>query len=134
MSYLPNTNNATPEGAILLLESAYNLKNLDKVFELIDFRSEAEIMIKNVLPKVAGNEEIISETATALKLSLEKNLIDNGWPTFDSSNIVFESEYVSKDLLIVTKIVLEDNVKRFVDRLYVKKQPDNTYKVSGSVS
>ena len=131
MSNFIKEDNSTPEGAILLLESAYNLKNINAVFELIDFYCEAEILIKKLMPEFGGNQEIISETATALKLSLEKSLIENGWPQFDNSKIDFETESVSEDLVIVTKISNVSRDRTVVDRLYVKMQPDFTFKVAG---
>jgi hypothetical protein len=129
-----NKDRSTPEAAILSLEFAYNSKNLNAVFDLIDFYSEAEIMVKKLMPKLSNEKIVISETATALKLSLEKNLIEKGWPQFNNSNIVFEKEIVSKDLLIVTKILVQSTKRIAIEKLYVKKQHDNTYKVAGLIS
>ncbi|KAA9040825.1 hypothetical protein FW778_01935 [Ginsengibacter hankyongi] len=125
---------STPEAAILSLESAYNSKNLGAVFELIDFYCEAEIMVKKLMPKLSNEKTVISETATALRLSLQNNLIENGWPQFDNSNIVFEKQVVSQDLFIVTKILIQATGRTVIDKLYVKKQLDNTYKVAGLIS
>ena len=129
-----NEDRSTPEAAILSLESAYNSKNLSAVFGLIDFYSEAEIMVKKLMPNLNNEKTVISETAAALKLSLEKNVIENGWPRFDNSNIVFEKEIVSQDLFIVSKILIQATGRNVIDKLYVKRQPDNTYKVAGLIS
>ena len=129
-----NEDRSTPEAAILSLESAYNSKNLSAVFGLIDFYSEAEIMVKKLMPNLSNEKTVISETAAALKLSLEKNLIENGWPRFDNSNIAFEKEIVSQDLFIVSKILIQTTGRNVIDKLYVKRQPDNTYKVAGLIS
>jgi hypothetical protein len=91
-------------------------------------------MVKKLMPKLSNEKIVISETATALKLSLEKNLIEKGWPQFNNSNIVFEKEIVSKDLLIVTKILVQSTKRIAIEKLYVKKQHDNTYKVAGLIS
>ena len=129
-----NEDRSTPEAAILSLESAYNSKNLSAVFGLIDFYSEAEIMVKKLMPNLSNEKTVISETAAALKLSLEKNVIENGWPRFDNSNIAFEKEIVSQDLFIVSKILIQATGRNVIDKLYVKRQPDNTYKVAGLIS
>jgi hypothetical protein len=129
-----NNDRSTPEAAILALESAYNSKNLTAVFELIDFYSEAEIMLKRIMPSLSSNKELISETATSLKLSLEKNLIENGWPEFDNSNVVFEKEIVSRDLFIVSKVLMESEKRIVIEKLNVKQQKDKSFKVAGLVS
>lgn len=128
-----NNDRSTPEAAILALESAYNSKNLTAVFELIDFYSEAEIMLKRIMPNMSSNKALISETATALKLSLEKNLFGNGWPEFNNSNVVFEKKIVSKDLYIVSKVLIESEKRIVIEKLNVKQQNDKSYKVAGLV-
>jgi len=129
-----NNDRSTPEAAILALESAYNSKNLTAVLELIDFYSEAEIMLKRIMPNLSSNKALISETATALKLSLEKNLIENGWPEFNNSNVVFEKKIASKGLFIVSKVLIESEKRIVIEKLYVKQQNDKSYKVAGLVS
>lgn len=129
-----NNNRSTPEAAVLALESAYNSKNLTAVFELIDFYSEAEIMLKRIMPNLSSNKVLISETATALRLSLEQNLIENGWPEFNNSNVVFEKKIVSKDLFIVSKVLIEYEKRIVIEMLNVKQQKDKSYKVAGLVS
>lgn len=123
----------TPEGAIIVLENAYDDKNLEAVYNAIDFYSEAERFIEQRMPKAAGDKKVIDEMVNVFKLSLEKMKLDNKWPTFKNVERAFtKKEIVSADLLILTEHLTLNGSPYATNKMYVKKQADNTWKVAGN--
>lgn len=125
--------NETPEGAIILLENAYDDKNLEAVYNLIDFHSEAERFIQQKMPNAAGDEKVVSEMVNVFKLSLEKMKLDNKWPIFKNVERAFtRKEIISDDLLLITESLTLNGSPYATNKMYVKKQADNTWKVAGN--
>lgn len=102
--FVPNLE--TPEGAILLLESAYDEKDLEKAMSCKDFNKEAELMLSKIGKGLEqGGAEIIKKTAEVLMLSYTKSLQENGMPNFKGIKRAFpERQKVSEDHLIITEI------------------------------
>lgn len=123
----------TPEGAIIILENAYDDKNLEAVYNSIDFHSEAERFIEQRMPKAAGDKKVIDEMVNVFKLSLEKMKLDNKWPSFKNVERAFtRKEVISPDLLILTENLTLNGAHYATNKMYVKKQVDNTWKVAGN--
>jgi uncharacterized protein YegJ (DUF2314 family) len=126
--------NKTPEGAILLLEDAYDQRSLEAVCNLIDFGSEAERFFKKNMPLVTPDEKMINDMIEVYKLSLEKMLGEkNGWPTFKNVERAFtKKEIISQDLQIITEHLTLNGSPFGTNKIYVKKRPDGTYIVAGN--
>ncbi|MBA3682609.1 MAG: DUF2314 domain-containing protein [Bacteroidetes bacterium] len=125
--------NTTPEGAIILLENAYDSRELQSVYNLIDFEHEASIMLKQTMPKFDGNPELIQQFVELLKVGLEKELVEKRWPTFKNVERAFiKKEIVSNELMILTEYLTLSGSPYATNKLFVKKRPDNTYIVAGN--
>lgn len=99
--FLPNFE--TPEGAILLLEEAYDENNIDKAISCKNFEKEAELMLKKTLT-IEFDQAIIETTAEALRLSFIKSLQEHGMPKFDGVKRAFKRQFLSEEHCIVTEI------------------------------
>ena len=125
--------NATPEGAVILLENAYDSRELQSVYNLIDFEHEATVMLRQTMPKFDGNHELIQQFVELLKVSLEKELVEKRWPTFKNIERAFiKKEIVSDEILILTEYLTLNGAPFATNKLFVKKRPDNTYIVAGN--
>jgi uncharacterized protein YegJ (DUF2314 family) len=126
-------NNTTPEGAVLLLENAYDSRELQSVYNLIDFEHEASFILKQRMPKFDGNPELIQQFVELLKVSLEKELVEKRWPTFKNVERAFtKKETVSDDIMILTEQLSLNGSAYATNKLFVKKRADNTYIVAGN--
>lgn len=128
-------NNLTPEGAILLIEDAYDAKDKDLLFSLIDWDANADIIIKNgPYAKFDGDAELHSKFVELLKTSLEKSLL-NPWPRFNDVDRAFtKKEFLPNDIILITEHIYYDNKLLSTNKLYVKKKPEGTYKFCGDAS
>lgn len=119
--FLPN--DATPEGAIVKIESAYDANNIHEVLACKDFSLEAKLM----LAKLDTNKltpELIDKTAEVLKLSFLKSLQDNGMPKFDGVVRAFpKREKLGKNHMIITEVCYYPDGNNSVQKL-------NTYKTN----
>ncbi|MGQ2983734.1 hypothetical protein [Flavobacterium sp.] len=80
----------TPQNAILSLESAYNNRDMEAIINSKDFIAEAKIILDKVsLGFEPNDEELISETAELLKLSLIRSIQENGFPNFEGVEVEF---------------------------------------------
>ncbi len=95
-------NQATPEGAIVALEEAYEEKNIDKAIQYKDFHTEARMMLES--RNIPKDEAILNRTAEALMLSFKKHMIENGFPNFDNMTRAFRREKLEDDLYIISEI------------------------------
>ena len=128
-------NNLTPEGAILLIEDAYDAKDKDLLFSRIDWDANADIIIKNgPYAKFDGDTELHSQFIELLKTSLEKGLSES-WPQFNNVDRAFiKKEFLPDDLLLITENIYHNDKLLSTNRLYVKKQSDGTYKFCGDAN
>lgn len=126
---------STPEGAILTLEDAYDLRDLDKCIAAKDFRTESMLMLSKMpaFDRPEMREELITRTAEALRLSFVNWVLEQGFPTFTGITRAFPyREAVNENLFIITEVCrLPDNT-RTIDRLYVART-DGVWKVAGLV-
>ncbi len=98
--FVPNFE--TPEGAILLIEEAYDNNDIDKAISCKNFQKEAELMLNKTL-KIEIDAAIIDKTAEVLKLSFMKSLQDHGMPKFEGVKRAFKRHFVSEEHCIVTE-------------------------------
>ena len=125
--------NTTPEGAVILLENAYDSRELQSVYDLIDFEYEASSILRRTMPEFDGNTELVQQFIELLKVSLEKELIEKKWPTFKSVERAFiKREIISNEILILTEYLSLNGSPYTTNKLYVKIRPDNTYIVAGN--
>lgn len=125
--------NATPEGAVILLENAYDSRELQSVYDLIDFEYEASSILRRTMPEFDGNTELVQQFIELLKVSLEKELIEKKWPTFKNVERAFiKKEIISNEILILTEYLSLNGSPYTTNKLYVKIRPDNTYIVAGN--
>lgn len=125
--------NTTPEGAIILLENAYDSRDLESVYNLIDFAHEASVMLTKTMPKFDGNPELIQKFVELLKVSLEKELVEKRWPTFKNVERAFiKKEIISDEIMILTEHLTLNGSPFATNKLYVKKRTDNTFIVAGT--
>jgi len=93
-------NYSTPENAILSLELAYTNKDLEAVLNSKDFIAEAKIILENASYEYGlSDNELISETAELLKLTLIRSLQENGFPDFIDAQVEFSGLSFYKDNL-----------------------------------
>ncbi len=111
----------TPEGAILSLEEAYDADDLEKALYCKDFHKEAELLLKKTV-KIEINEEIISSTAEALRLSFIQSLQESGMPKFTGIKRAFRRQAVSEVHYIISEICYHPDGGKSVQKL-------NTYKI-----
>lgn len=125
--------NTTPEGAVILLENAYDSRELQSVYDLIDFEYEASSILRRTMPEFDGNTELVQQFIELLKVSLEKELIEKKWPTFKNVERAFiKKEIISNEILILTEYLSLNGSPYTTNKLYVKIRPDNTYIVAGN--
>lgn len=106
-----NYNYDTPQNAIFSLESAYNNKDIEGIINSKDFIAEAKIILENASCEYDLSEnELISETAELLKLTLIKWLQENGFPDFTDATVEFSdiSETDSNLFYLNEKITYPD--------------------------
>ncbi|TPN86876.1 YegJ family protein [Aquimarina algicola] len=117
--FTPNLD--TPEGAILLLEEAYDHDDIEKAIYCKDFDKEAELMLKETL-QIEIDDELIQKTSETLKLSFIQSLQENGMPKFNGIKRAFRRQFKADDHCLVTEICYyPDGGKSF--------QKINTYKI-----
>ncbi|MCR6639923.1 MAG: DUF2314 domain-containing protein [Sporocytophaga sp.] len=115
------SSDTTPEGAILLIEEAFDEDNIEKAIACKDFHAEAELMLSKLCKGDLG-KEIVAQTAEVLKLSFIKSLQDGGMPKFKGIIRAFpKREKISENHLIVTEVCYYPDGGKSVQRL-------NTYK------
>ena len=61
---------STPEGALLKLEDAYRARDIEGAVACKDFRREADMMLSRMGSPLVKDEEMVSEIAKVLELSL----------------------------------------------------------------
>lgn len=120
--FLPD--NSTPEGAIVLLEKAYNEDNLEKAISCKDFKIEAEMMLSK-FGKENLTEEIINKTTEALKLAFIKSHQENGLPKFDGIKQAFpKREKINDKHMIITEVCYYPNNTKSSQKMNVFKSED----------
>ncbi|MCT2561809.1 DUF2314 domain-containing protein [Chryseobacterium herbae] len=108
--FMPDS--STPEGAIIKIENFYSDENLDGVLSCKSFITEAENLLKE--RELNNTEEIKSELAEVLKLSLIEDLKLNGFPSFRDIERNFTLiEKKQNQQLIEEKIIYENGTVTF---------------------
>ena len=116
--FLPD--DATPEGAIVKIEHAFNQDNIELAIDCKNFKKEAELMLAK-MGKELGSE-VVEKTAEALQLSFLHSLQENGIPKFDNIKQAFpKREKISDNHIILTEVCYYPDGSKSVQRL-------NTYK------
>ena len=116
--FLPNLH--SPEGAILLLESAYSENNIEKALSCKDFTIEAELMLKNINNELA-DIHLIEKTAEMLRQSFIKSLEDGGMPDFSHIKRAFPvREKIAEYHFLITEVCIYPDGSK-------SKQKLNTY-------
>jgi uncharacterized protein YegJ (DUF2314 family) len=124
--FLPS--NTTPEGAIVMIEDAFNQNDLEKAIACKDFEKEAEIMLSTIL-KENITKEMIQSTGEVLKLSFIKHMQENGIPKFNHLKVAFpKREKISEDHYIITEVCYYPDGGKSVQRLNTCKT-DSGWKV-----
>lgn len=122
----------TPEGAILSLENAYDAQNIDEALACKDFYTEAKLMVSK-MEKLAGDENIVKQTAELLELSFIKHIKENGWPVFNDIRRAFTiREKVSEVYWIITEICWYPDGEKSMQKLGTSRT-SNGWKVVGLV-
>jgi hypothetical protein len=85
---------STPEAAIKSLEEAYSSKDIDKIMEARDFKSEAKLMLLKMNPELANDQEILKGMEEVLFLG-NKQEIEAEVPDFSNLKCSLEDK---KDL------------------------------------
>lgn len=117
--FLPS--DATPEGAIVKLEEAYNADNIEAAIACKDFVKEAELTLTKMGKGQLGGE-VIEKTAELLQLSFLKSMQDNGIPKFIGVRRAFpKREKVDDNHYIITEVC-------YYPDGYKSEQRLNTYK------
>lgn len=113
--FLPN--DATPEGAIVKIETAYDANSIHDVLACKDFPLEAKLMLAK-LGTDKLNPELIEKTAEVLRLSFLKSLQDNGMPKFSGVIRAFpKREKISENHLIITEVCYYPDGSNSVQRM-----------------
>ncbi len=119
----------TPEGAIILLEEAYNRNDLDMILYLKDFHAEAKTML-NKINSEFSTPDIIDQTAETLKLSFTKAIQEN-MPKFVNVKRAFpKREFINENELILSEVIYEPNNTYWVSKHRMLKN-ENVWKVLG---
>ena len=99
-------NNETPEGAIIMIEEAYDEDNMEKAIACKDFSVEAQMMLKKIMKQdLELDNEIVHKTAEALQLSFIAHHQENGMPKFHGVKRAFpKREKISDRHFVITEI------------------------------
>lgn len=112
----------TPEAAIRTLEAAYANRNTDEAVAAKDFNEEARLMVLRINPELAGDAEVLKQTAEVLELAFRKQLKDIGFPDFSSLTCsLSKPEQVTDTLVKVTETCHYQNGETSVEVLHVTK-------------
>jgi uncharacterized protein YegJ (DUF2314 family) len=117
--FVPNFE--TPEGAILLLEEAYDNEDIENAINCNDFHKQAELMLEKTL-KTEIDNKLINKAAEVLKLEFIKNLQESGMPKFKGVKRAFKRNFVSDEHCIISEICFYPDGSKSSQLL-------NTYKI-----
>lgn len=98
---------STPEGAILMLEEAYQKKDLEAAVAAKDFMIEARVMLVEKGMDLEKNKELLKKTAEVLELSFRYYIKKDGFPDFTGLKSTFEEKKPYKDfkdVWIITEV------------------------------
>lgn len=122
----------TPEGAILLIEKAYNDKNLNAALACKDFSEEAKTMLRS--SNMPLEEDIIVGMAEVLELSFINNIEEHGFPNFSNLRSAFpEREKIDETHYIITEVCWFPDGGKSIQKLNTYKSPTG-WKVLGPVN
>ena len=99
-----------------------NNDDLEASINCKDFHKEAEFLLKKTI-KFEVDEEIISKTAEALKLSFISNMKEHGMPKFKGIKRAFQREKISDDHYIITETCHYPDGSKSKEKL-------NTYRIN----
>ena len=109
---------STAEKAISSLELAYDNEDLSQVLISKDFETEAKLILKDANLNIS--EEIVRETAEALRLSLIKNLQENGYPYFGNVNkSLSEVEKINSSLYKLRETLVNEGGRTSIYDVYL---------------
>lgn len=97
---------STPEGAILSIENAYSLNNMDQILEYKNFKREALVMLagRENIDKT-NLEELASSVSKALESEFLSSFTKNGFPNFNGVKRSFPlRDKINDKHFIITEI------------------------------
>lgn len=121
---------STPEGAIIMLENYYSDKNLDGILTCKNFIMEAYNLLKE--KEILITEDLQSEVAEVLKLSLIENLQTNGFPDFKNIERVFMCIEKEENQQLIEEKIIHPNCVFSVNKFWVGYYK-NEWKVLNSI-
>ena len=112
-----------PEDAVRALEQAYIQKNVNAAVAAKDFVEEARLMLQKMDPKLAGDAEVLKQTAEALELSFRQELRTKGFPDFAKLKCSFVGKAeISPALVKLTEQCVFPDGGKSVQDLFVAKR------------
>ncbi len=111
---------SNPENAILSLESAYKIKDLEAAVQAKDFGAEAIFLLQNMNPEYANDADIVKQTTAVLELGFRKQIRDEGFPDFSGVLCsLSEAEEVGPRLVKITETCLYPDGEKSIQDLHV---------------
>jgi uncharacterized protein YegJ (DUF2314 family) len=122
---------ATPEGAILCLEDAYDEQDIERAVSCKNFVEEARMLLRKMNDSL-NNEDILHATADVLRLAFIKSLKDEGFPLFTGINRAYpQREKITDDLYLITEVCVFPDGGRSTQKIYTFRD-DEGWKVLGT--
>ena len=114
----------TPEGAVLMLEEAYRVRDLEAAVRCKDFAAEARLLLRHQAPALSHDPGLVRETAEILEASFRKHTVET-WPDFLGVTSRFMQRYHDTPEFVVVReeCTLPDGTK-VRTRLNVARGPD----------
>ena len=113
----------TPEGAVLVLEDAYDLDDIEKAIDCKNFYREAEMMLKKSV-EIELDDNLITKVAETLRLSFLKSLQENGMPKFKGVIRAFKRQFITDQHCILTEICYYPDGSKSEQKLNTYKEND----------
>lgn len=108
---------ATPEGAIVKIEEAFNARNIEAVMACKDFSKEAELMLAR-MEKIPMEPDLVEKTAELLRLSFLRSLQEQGIPNFQGIKRAFpKREKVAENHFLITEVCYFPDGTQSVQRI-----------------
>ena len=112
---------ATPEGAILCLEDAYDEQDIEKAIECKNFEEEARILLLKMNDRYSGRNAL-SATAEILCQSFRQYLEEEGFPSYKGVHRAFpERRKISDHLFLITEVCIFPDGAKLRQQIYTFK-------------
>ncbi|GEM_PF-4371991 len=85
---MSQTQFATAQEALHALEEAFRQEDLDQAVACKDFHAEARIMLRQINPELASDEQVLQEAAETLEAAFRAAMQEEGFP--DLKGVVTE--------------------------------------------